>query len=46
MILLGSVLGITAEWWGVIIAIIGATVSIIQAVRKRRRKAELAKRDE
>jgi len=45
MIILGSLLGITAEWWAAIFAVIGATVTIIQAVRKRRKKAELAKRD-
>jgi predicted benzoate:H+ symporter BenE len=44
MILLGTLLGITAEWWGVIIGVAGVTVSIIQAVRKRRaKKAESSK---
>jgi hypothetical protein len=38
MILLGSLLGVTAEWWGVIFGIAGIIVSLFQIRRKRREK--------
>jgi predicted benzoate:H+ symporter BenE len=38
MVILGTLLGITAEWWGVIFGVIGVIVSVTQAVRKRRQK--------
>ncbi|MCX6834081.1 MAG: hypothetical protein NTW07_02925 [candidate division Zixibacteria bacterium] len=38
MIILGTLLGLTPEWWGVIVGVAGTIVTIIQVVRERRRK--------
>jgi len=38
MIILGTFLGLTPEWWGVIVGVAGTIVTVIQVVRERRRK--------
>jgi len=45
MVILGTFLGLTPEWWGVLVGIAGTTVTIVQVVRERRRKKAESNKD-